>query len=142
MFWRAWRLFAPDDSDGVDAKDICPSPNQLCLDDLEFVLRFSFNRRGDPVFALYRPPCHEWRAPAFAKPPQSRVPRARKENVRGNRSSPLTNILPYKQGHRYPILKTHPHFENIFTHKELLLLSSLMHGEWTSKFLQDVFATN
>jgi len=53
MFWRAWRLFAPDDCDGVDAKDICPSPNQLCLDDLEFVLRFSFNRRGDPVFALY-----------------------------------------------------------------------------------------
>jgi creatinine amidohydrolase len=26
------------------------------------------------------------------------VPRGRKENVRGNRSSPLTNILPYKQG--------------------------------------------
>ena len=25
---------------------------------------------------------------------------------------------------RYPILKTHPHFEKIFTHKELLLLSS------------------
>jgi lantibiotic modifying enzyme len=43
---------------------------------------------------------------------------------------------------RYPILKTHPHFENIFTHKELLLLSSLMHGERTSKFLQDVFGTN
>ena len=53
MFWRAWRLFAPDDCDGVDAKDICPSPNQLCLDDLEFVLRFGLNRRGDPVFALY-----------------------------------------------------------------------------------------
>jgi hypothetical protein len=40
MFWRAWRLFAPDDSGGVDATDLCPSPNPLCLDDLEFVLRF------------------------------------------------------------------------------------------------------
>ena len=40
MFWRAWRLFAPDDGDGVDAKDICPSSNQLCLHELEFVLRF------------------------------------------------------------------------------------------------------
>ena len=45
-------------------------------------------------------PCHEWRAPAFAKPRLSRVPRGRKENVRGNRSSPLTNILPYKQGQK------------------------------------------
>ena len=42
-------------------------------------------------------PCHEWRAPAFAKPQLTRAPRGRKENVRGNRSSPLTNILPYKQ---------------------------------------------
>ena len=42
-----------DDDDRVDAKDICPGPNQFCLDDLEFVLRVSFNRRGDAVFARY-----------------------------------------------------------------------------------------
>jgi len=45
-------LFA-DDDDGAGAKDICPRPNQLCLDDLEFVLRVSFNRRGDAVFGRY-----------------------------------------------------------------------------------------
>ena len=43
---------------------------------------------------------------------------------------------------RCAILKTHPQFENIFAHKELLQLSSLMYGERTSKFLQDVFSTN
>jgi hypothetical protein len=37
-------------------------------------------------------------APAFAKPQLSRVPRGRKEDVCCNRSSPLTNVLPYKQG--------------------------------------------
>ena len=43
---------------------------------------------------------------------------------------------------RCAILKTHPQFENIFAHKELLQLSSLMYGERTSKFLQDVFGIN
>ena len=38
MFWWASRFFAPDDGDGVDAKDLCPGPNQFCLDDLEFVI--------------------------------------------------------------------------------------------------------
>src|SRR5215469_12035036 len=49
-------------------------------------------------------PCHEWRAPAFAKPQLSRAPRRRKKNVRGNRSSPLTNTPPYKQ--RQSIIKS------------------------------------
>jgi len=30
-----------------------PRPNQFCLDDLDFVLRVSFNRGGDAVFARY-----------------------------------------------------------------------------------------
>jgi hypothetical protein len=52
MFWWAWRLFA-DDGDGVDAKDICPSPSQICLDGFKFVDCVGFNRGGDPVFVLY-----------------------------------------------------------------------------------------
>jgi hypothetical protein len=51
MFCWAWGLFA-DDDDGVDAKNVCPRPNQF-LDDLEFVLRVSFNGRGDAIFARY-----------------------------------------------------------------------------------------
>ena len=51
-FEWVWRFFA-DDGDGVDAKDICPGPNQFCFDDFEFVLRVGFNGRGDAVFALY-----------------------------------------------------------------------------------------
>src|SRR6516225_11292729 len=51
MFWWVWRLFG-DDGDGVDAKDICPSPNKSCLDDFEFVGRVGFNRGGDAVSTL------------------------------------------------------------------------------------------
>ena len=50
--WRALRLFC-DDRNGVDAKDLCPSPNQSFLDGFEFVDRVGFNRGGDAVFALY-----------------------------------------------------------------------------------------
>ena len=52
MFWWAWRLFR-DDRNGVDAKDICTSLSQFCLDDFEFVLRVRLNGSGDAVFALY-----------------------------------------------------------------------------------------
>jgi len=52
MFWRVWRLLR-DNRDGVDAKDVRPSPNQSCLDGFEFVDRVGFNRSGDAVFALY-----------------------------------------------------------------------------------------
>src|SRR5215471_6711743 len=42
-----------DDRNGVNAKDLCPSPNQSLLDGFEFVDRVGFNRGGDAVFALY-----------------------------------------------------------------------------------------
>ena len=52
MFWRP-RRFLGDDGDGVDAKDLCPSPSQCCLDGFQFVDRVGFNRGCDAVFALY-----------------------------------------------------------------------------------------
>jgi hypothetical protein len=50
--WWVWTL-CRDDRYGLDAEDVCPSPNQSCLDDFEFVDRVGFNRGGDAVFALY-----------------------------------------------------------------------------------------
>jgi hypothetical protein len=45
MFWWVWRLFRGY-HDGGDAKDVCPSPNQSCLDGLELVDRVGFNPQG------------------------------------------------------------------------------------------------
>ena len=62
MFWWVWTLFR-DDDDGVDVKDVCPGPNQICLDDFEFVVRVGLNRGSDAIFARYVlghlpcPPC-------------------------------------------------------------------------------------
>src|SRR5215469_3706534 len=50
--WWVWTL-CRDDRNGVDAKDLCPSPCQCCLDGFQFVDRVGFNRGGDAVFALY-----------------------------------------------------------------------------------------
>src|SRR5262249_42516510 len=61
MLWTL-RLFR-DDRNGVDAKDVGPGLNQVCLDDFKFVVRVGFNRGSDAVFALYIlghlpcPPC-------------------------------------------------------------------------------------
>jgi hypothetical protein len=38
---------------GSMRKDLCPSPNQPCLDGFEFVDRVGLNLSGDAVFALY-----------------------------------------------------------------------------------------
>jgi len=38
---------------GVDAEDVCPSPNQSCPDGFEFIDRVGLNRGGDAVLALY-----------------------------------------------------------------------------------------
>jgi len=62
MFWWVWTLFR-NDRDGVDVKDVCPGPNQIRLDDFEFVVRVGLNRGSDAVFARYVlghlpcPPC-------------------------------------------------------------------------------------
>ena len=45
--WWVWTL-CRDDRNGVDAKDLCPSPNQCCLDGFEFVDRVGSNRGSDP----------------------------------------------------------------------------------------------
>jgi hypothetical protein len=52
MFWWVWRLLR-DDHDWVDAKDLCPSFNQVCLDGLKFIDRIGFNRGGDSVLTRY-----------------------------------------------------------------------------------------
>ena len=53
--WWVWTL-CRDDRNGVDAKDLCPSPNQSCLDGFEFVDRVGFNR-GGALGHLPGPPC-------------------------------------------------------------------------------------
>jgi hypothetical protein len=50
--WWVWAL-CRDDRNGVDAKDLCSSPCQCCLDGFQFVNRVGFNRGGDAVFARY-----------------------------------------------------------------------------------------
>ena len=52
MFWWVWTLFR-NDRDGVDVKDVCPGPNQIRLDDFEFVVRVGLNRGSDAIFARY-----------------------------------------------------------------------------------------
>jgi hypothetical protein len=52
MFWWAWTLFR-NYRDGVDVKDVCPGPNQVCLDGFEFVVRVGLNRGSDAIFARY-----------------------------------------------------------------------------------------
>ena len=62
MFWWVWTLFR-NDRDGVDVKDVCPGPNQIFLDDFEFVGGVGLNRGSDAIFARYVlghlpcPPC-------------------------------------------------------------------------------------
>ena len=48
--WWVWTL-CRDDRNGVDAKDLCPSPSKCCLDGFEFVDRVGLNRGGDALFA-------------------------------------------------------------------------------------------
>ena len=63
MFWWVWTLFRHNDRDGVDVKDVCPGPNQIFLDDFEFVGGVGLNRGSDAIFARYVlghlpcPPC-------------------------------------------------------------------------------------
>jgi hypothetical protein len=80
MFWWVWTLFRRNHRDGVDVKDVCPSPNQIGLDDFEFVGGVGLNRGSDAIFARYVlghlpcPPCilrveAVWRADVEAQFP-------------------------------------------------------------------------